>query len=330
MSTAAKPTSPNHPTHGPQGGRMLRYRPWRGTLSGPARSIWAIARTALGLMFRRKVFWGFYGFAVLIFLVYFFAQYLSAFVASQLGSEPITIGSGYSRVTLTPADAVQIFEKRNLNGSGLTFANFIWSEGFTVMVVLAFAGAMLIGNDFQHRSLPFYLAKPISRWHYLAGKCLAIGVFVNLATTVPALVLFVQYGLLKDDWNYFVDSWPLLLGILGYGLLLTVTLSLILAATATWLQKTVPLVMVWTAMFAMCRGMSRWLVDELKFDPSWRLIDLWNNLYLLGTGLLSVPHREVKPDPQPQYWEAALVVGAVCLACLIYLRRRIRAVEVFD
>ena len=108
-----------------------------------------------------------------------------------------------------------------------------------VMILLALAGSILVGNDFHFGSLPFYLSKPLSRWHYVAGKCLAVAVFVNLMTTVPALVLFVQYGLL-DSWDYFLrDGWvlarmnwgdsqvsvrtpnPLLLGIIAYGLSLT-------------------------------------------------------------------------------------------------------------
>ncbi len=108
-----------------------------------------------------------------------------------------------------------------------------------------------------------------------------------------------------------------------------VTLSLMLAATSVWLRKTVPMVMVWSSLFFFCRGLGNWAVDGLKFHPSWRLIDLWNNLYLLGSGCLGVPFEMVnEDDPQPEYWEAALVVGAVCALCLVYLRRRIRAVEV--
>ena len=314
-------TAPNQP-------RLLRYRPWRGELLGPRVAVWAIARESLNLIFRRKSFWGLYGCCALIFLFFFFAQYLSAYAQSFLGHDPIRIGSGLAGVTVSPAALVERLAERHLNGSGLTYANFIWFEGFTVMVILAFAGSILIGNDFQYRSLSFYLAKPISRWHYVAGKCLAVGVFVNLATTLPAVLLFIQYGLLGDDWNYFLDSAHLLLGILGYGLILTVTLSLMLTATATWLRRTVPMVMVWTALFVLCRAMAKWLVDELKFHPSWRLIDFWNDLYLLGTACLRVPIGDVKPTPQPAIWEAALVTGAACAACLIYLRRRIRAVEV--
>ena len=48
------------------------------------------------------------------------------------------------------------------------------------MIVLALAGSVLVGNDFHHGSLPFYLSKPIGRRHYVLGKCLGVGAFVNL------------------------------------------------------------------------------------------------------------------------------------------------------
>src|SRR3954465_14153318 len=99
------------------------------------------------------------------------------------------------------------------------------------MFVRALAGSILVGNDLRFDSLGFYLSKPLSRWHYLLGKGMAVAVFINLLTTLPALALFVQYGLV-ESWDYFFDSGHLALGILGYGAVLTVSLTLLLLATA--------------------------------------------------------------------------------------------------
>src|SRR5262249_9440614 len=159
-----------------------------------------------------------------------------------------------------------------LNGSPETFRNFFSWEGYMVMVVLALAGSILIGNDLRFGSLSFYLARPISRWDYLLGKGLAIAVFINLMTTVPALGLFVQYGLL-ESWDYFLEEGHLVVGILAYGLIVTLCLTTVLLATATWLRRTVPLIMTWTTLFFFCRLLARALVDGLQFDPRWRLID---------------------------------------------------------
>ena len=37
---------------------------------------------------------------------------------------------------------------------------------------------------------------------------------------------------------------------------------------------------------------------------------------------------DIRPQPQPEFWEAGLVLFGVCLLCLIYLNQRTRAVEV--
>jgi Ni/Fe-hydrogenase subunit HybB-like protein len=175
--------------------------------------------------------------------------------------------------------------------------------------------------------LPFYLSKPLSPWHYLAGKCLAVAAIVNLMTTLPALVLYFQYGVLTS-WDYFVQDFRLLFGILAYGLELTVCLSLMLVATAGWLRRTVPMIMAWTTIFIFLRLLSVALVNGLKMSPRWRLMDLWNDTFLLGAYCLRVePYKDWQPF-QPTIGEAAVVLGVVCILCLTYLTLRIRAVEI--
>jgi ABC-2 type transport system permease protein len=319
---------------------LLHYRPWRGQLRGSAASIWPIARVSLWMIFRRKLFWALYALALFVFLMFFFGQYLLAWAQSQAGDNTVLVGF----VRAKPAALIDLLRDiMKLNGTGETYRNFFWWQGYMVMVVLALAGSILVGNDFHFGSLPFYLSKPLGRWHYLLGKFIAVGVFVNLMTTLPALVLFVQYGLL-DSWQYFSGDgvpirWgeavafelpvnPLLLGILGYGLVLTVCLSLFLLATATWLRRTVPMIMAWTTLFIFMRLLAAALVDGLHYDARWRLIDLWNDTYLVGNALLGLAHASIRPAPQPLTMEAFLVLGAACLLCLTYLNLRIRAVEI--
>jgi hypothetical protein len=275
------------------------------------------------MIFRRKIFWMLYALGLLIFFMFFFGQYLLAWAESQTAEQTVRIGL----VRADPNRMIELLrEVMHLNGSGYTYRNFFWYQGHMVMIVLALAGSIVVGNDFQFGSLPFYLSKPLGRFHYLAGKCLAVAVFVNLMTTLPALVLFVQYGFL-DSWTYFVDSWRLFAGILGYGLVLTISLSLILVATATWLRRTVPMIMTWTTLFVFFQFLARSLVDGFHYDPRWRLIDLWNNAYLVGSFLLGMAVDTIRA-PEPPVYQAALVLGALSSLCLIYLSLRIRAVEI--
>ena len=302
---------------------LLRYRPWRGGFRSPVFGSLAMARISLRLMMRRKLFWALYALAAMIFFFFFYGQYLVVWIQIQTAEEEVTL----SGLKMRAADLTKFLDFLALNGSGTTYANFIWFEGYIAMIILALAGAILVGNDFQFRSLPFYLSKPIGRWHYILGKCLGIGLFVNLLTTIPALILYIQAGLLYDWRSYYLEHFRELLGILAYGATLTVTLSLLLTATAVWLRRTVPLVMVWAGIFVLCRALAGFLVDGRKLDPAWRLFDLWNDLYLVGLVCLgSAPPESVGQQPAP--WMAMLAIVVVCVGCLLYLRRRIHAVEV--
>ncbi len=304
---------------------LLHYRPWRGDLRSPAVSVWPIARVALMSLFRKWMFWIIYVLGLLIFLLFFFGQYLLSWALTQAGEERVQVGGWGS---MNPRILIQLFRTLlKLDGGPQTYYNFFGYQSHIVMIVLALAGSILIGNDMRFGSLPFYLSKPLSRWHYLLGKGLAVAVFINLLTTLPAVLLFVQWGLL-ESWDYFFERFDLLLGILGYGAVVTVTLTLLLLTTATCLRKTVPLIMTWTTLFFFFHLLSSALVNDLRFHPRWRLIDLWDNAALIGQVLLGVPQRPMDFANHPPWYEAALTLGGVCLLCLIYLIRRIRAVEI--
>jgi len=317
---------------------LLHYRTWQGRMRGPWCSVWPIARVALGNLLRRRLFWVLYAFACLLFLMFFFGTYLLAWAESQLPEDP----NARLRGLAVPAGNVMRLVRRALqilNGSQETFAYFFVYQGSMVMVILTLAGAVLVGNDFTHRSLSFYLAKPINRWHYILGKCLAVAIVLNLVTTLPALVLFSQHAM--GDWDYLVDSnyfissglgagpaGPrLLVGIVAFGLLLSTFLSVMLVATASWVRRTLPLVMVWTTLFMFLRLLANILVDGLQHDARWRLVDLWNSICLLGFAGLGYDHGRW-PTPQPSYLEAGLVLLGVSTLCLIYLNQRTRAVDV--
>ncbi|QJW93990.1 ABC transporter permease subunit [Frigoriglobus tundricola] len=302
---------------------LLRYRPWRGTPRGPLYASAALARASLKLLLRRRLMWGLFALALLVFFFFFYAQYLVVWITNQLATETVR----FAGIPVSASNLTRFLDRLALNGTAHTFGNFIWYQGYVLVIVLALAGSVLVGNDFFHGSLPFYLSKPIGRWHYILGKCLAIGVLINLLTTVPAVLLWVEAGLLYDWRTYYFENLDLLAGIIGYGLTLTVTLGLLVVATAVWVRRTVPLAMIWMGLFALLPMLAGWLVDSTK-DERWRLIDLWNNLYLCGLSGLRADPATVRPQPQPEYWEAWLAVAGVVGACVLYLRRRIQAVEI--
>jgi ABC-type transport system involved in multi-copper enzyme maturation permease subunit len=306
--------------------QLLRYRPWRGTPHAPAWGAWAMARLAFFQMIRRKLFWGLYALALMVFFFFFYGQYLVVWIQQQTSQQTIPFGG----VPVKIGELTKFLDRLNLNGSAHTFGNFIWFQGYIVMIVLALAGAVLVGNDFHYGSLPYYLSKPIGKRHYLLGKCLGVGLFINLLTTLPSLLLFIQAGLLYDWEVYYTDHIRELLGILGYGLAITICLSLLLVASAVMVRRTVPLIMLWSGLFVLCRTLANLLVEGAHLDVRWRLIDLWNDLYLVGLWCLGGDRDDIRPREQPEFWEAFAICALVCACCMIYLRKRVQAVEVIS
>ena len=316
---------------------LLHYRAWQGSFHSPWWSVWPIARVSLGMLLRRKLFWALYAFGLLLFFMFFFGAFLLAWAESQMNVSAQQFGKMGDPGRMLRGVRLAL---RILNGSQDTFQYFFAYQGGIVVVTLALVGSVLVGNDFTFKSLVFYLSKPISRWQYILGKCLAVAMVVQMMTTLPALVLYGQHAF--DDWSYLtnVDYFydndvgkgpagiPLLLAVLAYGTLLSVFLSVLLVATASWMRRTMPLIMVWMSMFFFLRLLANILVDGLKYDARWRLLDLWNNLTMLGQWFLSYYHEDISPRPQPEFWEAALMLAGVCALCLIYLNRRTRGVEI--
>jgi ABC-type transport system involved in multi-copper enzyme maturation permease subunit len=318
--------------------RLLGWRAWRGQLAGPSAGVLVVARSSLAMLLRRKLFWALYACGLLVFLLYFFGQYLFVWIEDHAADiSPVRVGvGGGNRMTVRPAEVVTLLrEHAKFDGSPETFRNFIELESSLVVVVLALAGSILVGNDFRFNSLAFYLSKPLGKWHYVLGKCLAVGLFVNLMTTLPALVLLAEYLMLRPG-ERLADRALSGLGVVGYGALQTVVLSLSVVALGAWLRRTVPLAAVWAGVFLAGRAVGQSLVGELHLSPLWRLFDLWNSLDLLGCWMMRVPPAPKQPLPgwltfsadQPPLALAALSLAAVCVACLALLSNRIRAVEV--
>ena len=112
-------------------------------------AVWPIAFTALRLVFRRKLFWLLLGFALLNFLLVFGAIYLLATLEAQ---QP-QIGKMLLRML------------PELSGTGKTFLNFMLAQGTVTMILLAFAGSVLAGNDHLRGGLTFYLSRRINVLH---------------------------------------------------------------------------------------------------------------------------------------------------------------------
>ncbi len=285
------------------------YRDWAERLRPAWMTIFPIAWTGVRLVLRRKLFWLLLGLALVNFLFLFATIYLKF----QISVENPMIGRFVDRVL------------SGATGDGMTYLAFMFGQGTVTMLLLALAGELLVGSDYYEGGLTFYLSRRIGRRHYVVGKLLAIAILVSMTTTIPALILYAQYGLLSESLTYFRENTSILLGILGYGTVMAVAVSLLLFALASWLQKTVPLVMSWACIFVLLPALGEVLRNVFD-NRMWRLMSFWRDLRLLGSWCFgALPER----NEQQVGW-AALIVLTLCVVCALAAVPRVRAVRVIS
>lgn len=281
-----------------------RYRQWDGRVGSPWRACVPMVRISLRLIFRRWIFWLLIALGLLNFLFNFALIYMKAILSSQ------------NEQVARFMDAYQV------TGTGEAFSQFMDSQSAITALLLAFAGSTLIGSDYQHGGLVFYLSRRIDRRHYIAGKLLSVMTIVTLITTLPALVLYLEYGLMTSSLAYFQENYRILLGILGYGAVLAVVQSCLLFAVAACVPRTVPLVMTWLGLFVLLKALAESL-RAINDNRLWLLLALWDDMLRIGRWCFGFSMR-----PVPPISACVATLAAVCVLSLIIVWRRVRAIEV--
>ena len=203
------------------------------------------------------------------------------------------------------------------------FGEFLNQQFLFTLLLTIFGGAGLVANDLRTGAIVMYLARPLTRRDYVLGK-LGVTLLLNLAVTlVPALVLYlVALALAPEMFQHWNLAW-IAPAIVMHAVVMSLSLSLLgLAASALTRRATAAGI----GLFAFVAGLD--LVRQVLrhgFDrPEATLLSVQDNLRNLGRALFGL-----SDSSDPVSWVAsALVVGLVGFACLLVLRRRVRAVEI--
>lgn len=281
------------------------YRTWDGRRRSPWWGCWSLVRVGVLLIVRRWVFWILLGLGLLNFLFHFAFIYLKATLTVQSGN------------------MARFLDNYKVTGTGQAYADFMFAQATICALLLAFAGSTLIGSDYRQGGMVFYLSRGIGKWHYIVGKLLTIAVVVTLVTTVPALVLFIEYGMLSSSWEYFTQNPLVLRGIVGYGAVLAVVQSLMIFAIAAWVPRTVPLVMTWLGLFVLLKGFADAMraIDDNRY---WLLLGVWDDMHRIGRWCFG----SLDESRIPTAGHCLTVLSAVCVVSLFLIVRRVKAVEV--
>jgi len=289
------------------------YYGWEGKLHSPWWATLAIVRVALLQVFRRKSYWLVIALGVFQFLLFWVIIY----VLTQARLPAEAQRDLYEWFGFSPT-----VEAGEDNG----YIKFMQQQSVVVMILLAFSGSLLVGADFRMKSLPFYLSRRVDRRHYIVGKLLAISVIISLLTTIPALLLFVEYGMFTPSVGYWTDNWDTVASVLAYGATICVVLSIPLVTISAYLQRMAPIAITWSTIFVMLGRLGSYMRDATGND-NWSLIDPWLDIRLVGKLCFGVFRDGYERE---RAVSAALILSLVCIVCLIALTHRVRAVDIVE
>lgn len=292
---------------------QARYHGWQGRLQSPWFGCIAIVRVALMQVLRNKAYWLLLALGALRFVAFWSIIY----AVTQLAlpgdvSDRLLQEFGFS----ANSDAAQD------NG----YIRFIEGQNVIVMILLAFCGSMLVGTDFRMRTLPFYLSRRIDRRHYIVGKLLAVSAVVSLLTVVPALLLFLEYGMFAASTSYWIDNWRIPVSVLAFGAVVCIVNSVLLVTISAYLQRIVPITITWASMFLLLGRLGSYMQRETDVEY-WRLLDPWRDMRLVGRLCFGTFRDSTERELA---WWALGILSTLCAISLAALVHRVRAVEVVE
>ena len=224
--------------------------------------------------------------------------------------------------------AVQVYIAANfqqasfLAPKGETFREFLETQSVFVFFITIYVGAGLIAADRRANALQLYLAKPLSRWEYVAGKLAVLFTFLVFVTFVPAMMLLlVQIGF-AGNLTFVRQNLYLVPAITLYSLAQVLLASSTMLALSSLSKSSrfvgvlyAGLIFFTAALFNAVRGITRkdWL---MWLSPS-------DVMEQLGDVIFRLPPRFDMP-----VWLAAVVVLLLIGGSAWVLERRVRAVEV--
>ena len=287
-----------------------RYRTWSGERAPRPRAAATIARHSLAGIFASRLTLVLFVAACLPFLV--FGALI--WVAHNLDL--------LSMLEVTNPDGLRAALEGNL-----FFWFMVWQSGFAFLLV-SFAGPGLVAPDLVHGALPLYLARPIRRRDYVAGKLAALVAMLSAVTWVPGLILVLLQGSLAGD-GWFLRHLRLPFAVFVGFWVWILPLALAALAVSAWIRWRPLATAALFGLFVIGGGFGAVINESL--DTRWGRLTMFGELVqaiwsqLLGGVEFFGREWPENPLPAPVNWLAIAILCAVALAAL---HRKIRAHEV--
>ncbi len=291
-----------------------RYHGWEDhRLRSPWTACLAMVRVAVVQVLRNKAYWVVLGIGTFRFL---------AFWSIIWAVTQLPLPEEMSQMFLKEFGFTASSDVDQNNG----YIRFMEGQQIVVMILLAFSGSLLVGADFRLKTLPFYLSRRIDRRHYIVGKLLAVSTLVAILTILPALLLFMEYGMFTASTQYWIDNWQIPVAVLMFGLVLCIVNSVLLVTLSAYLQRIVPITITWATIFFLLGVLAGYL-RRATDNEAWRLLDPWWDMRTVGRMCFGSFRTDTEQDLA---WCALALLTVVCGVALAALVHRVRTVDVVE
>ena len=119
--------------------------------------------------------------------------------------------------------------------NGDFFLRFLVIQTTIGSLLAAVVGPGLVAPDLANNALPLYLARPIRRRDYIAGKLLVLVGMMSVLTWVPIMLLFGLQSVLQG-WSWFAGNLRIAVGIMCCSVLWILVVSLLTLAISAWVR----------------------------------------------------------------------------------------------
>jgi ABC-2 type transport system permease protein len=276
------------------------YRRYGGSKEQAGQAWLVIAGTGIRTILRKRLFLGLLICAWVPFIVFAFGVYLSANFP-QLAQ--------YAPLSLTP-------ERLRDSMHGF-WAHDIWFFSITVWV-----GAGLIANDRRANALQLYLAKPLTRGEYIAGKFAILATFLLLITWLPAVLLLVLQIVFSGSFAFIRQNLYIIPAVTVDAFVQVVVATFTMLALSS-LSKSGRYVAILYAGAYWFSAAVFGVIYGITGSSKMAWLSIPANLDQLGYLIF-----RLRPPYTTPPVVSLLVVGALIGICVWVLERRVRGVEV--
>jgi hypothetical protein len=131
----------------------------------------------------------------------------------------------------------------------LAYSIFFKIEITLIMLLVAIAGPGLISQDLRFNALPLYFARPLTRLDYFLGKLGVIGALVASVAVGPAVLAYVVGICFCLDLSAIKDTYPILLGSVAYGLIVTISAGTLILALSSLTRRSLYVGITWAGLW---------------------------------------------------------------------------------